>query len=193
MTKDLRTRDAQVTQWYCNVIYKCHQDGTEEAIGMSKAATYGASEDGRTIYRNAWLKRSFYVDGAQQRTCTMYRSRFVLGVAAGALAWVLTKSYVALVAIPSAIILVMSYLFYYRFLTSLELAPDDGASLPRRRMSLVQGLVYGLGGIACSCLMVANAQAQGFAGTTLMVNYVASAAVALFGVWQLLRGLIERG
>lgn len=60
-------------------------------------------------------------------------------------------------------------------------------------MSLVQGLVYGLGGIACSCLMVANAQAQGFASTTLMVNYVASAAVALFGVWQLLRGLIERG
>ena len=41
--------------------------------------------------------------------------------------------------------------------------------------------------------MVANAQAQGFAGTTLMVNYVAAAAVALFGVWQLLRGLVERG
>lgn len=160
---------------------------------MSKAATYGVSEDGRTVYRNAWLKRSFYVDDAQQRTCTMYRSRFVLGVAAGALAWVLTKSYVALVAIPSAIILVMSYLFYYRFLTSLELAPDDKASLPRRRMSLAQGLVYGLGGIACGCLMVANAQAQGFAGTTLMVNYVAAAAVALFGVWQLLRGLVERG
>ena len=87
----------------------------------------------------------------------------------------------------------MSYLFYYRFLTSLELAPDNGTSLPRRRMSLAQGLVYGLGGIACGCLMVANAQAQGFAGTTLMVNYVAAAAVVLFGVWQLLRGLVERG
>ncbi len=126
----------------------------------------------------------------ERARCT---ARFVLGVAAGALAWVLTKSYVALVAIPSAIILVMSYLFYYRFLTSLELAPDNGTSLPRRRMSLAQGLVYGLGGIACGCLMVANAQAQGFAGTTLMVNYVAAAAVALFGVWQLLRGLVERG
>lgn len=161
---------------------------------MSRASSYGIAEDGRAIYRNAWLRHSFYLDASQQRTCTTYRSRYVLGVAAGALAWVFTKSFVALVAIPVAIIVLTSYLFYYRFLTSLEVAPDDSAPIPaRRRISLAQGVVYGLGGIACCCLMVVNARSQGFEGTTLTVNYVAAAAVAVFGVWQLIRGIVERG
>ncbi|MGN0076157.1 MAG: hypothetical protein ACI38Z_04190 [Parafannyhessea sp.] len=161
---------------------------------MNRTATYGVAKDGRAVYSNAWLRHSFYLDASQQRTCTMYRSRYVLGVAAGALVWVFTKSFVALVAVPVALILLMSYLFYYHFLTSLEVAPDDDAALPvRRRMSLVQGIVYGLGGIACCCLMVVNARAQGFTGATLTVNYVAAAAVAIFGVWQMLRGIVERG
>ena|GEM_PF-1111672 len=157
--------------------------------------------NGRVVYYNSFLKKSFYIPYDRRRAYTNLSGRHMIAIALGCIVWGVFKSIPIGLVVGIGSFVVLQVYFYFSFLTSLDLAPNDDsqrktnrgagpfATMPRQRAVRTSIIMLALG-----ALLALNACQQQFVGILLYVNFALAAASMAFGVMgviALLRGETE--
>jgi hypothetical protein len=156
---------------------------------------------GRVIYYNSFLKKSFYIPYDRRRAYTNLSGRHMIAIALGCIVWGVFRSIPIGLAVGIGSFVALQVYFYFSFLTSLDLAPNDDsqrraaqgpgpfAAMPRQRALRTSIIMLALG-----ALLALNAYQQQFVGILLYVNFALAAASMAFGIMcviALLRGETE--
>lgn len=156
---------------------------------------------GRVIYYNSFLKKSFYIPYDRRRAYTNLSGRYMIAIALGCIVWGVLKSVpIGLIVGIGSFVALQAY-FYFSFLTSLDLAPNDDSQrkttrsvTPFAAMSRQRAIRTSVIMLALGALLALNAYQQQFVGILLYVNFALAAASMAFGIMgiiALLRGETE--
>lgn len=151
-------------------------------------------EQGRTIYYNGLLKKSFVLKPSDQRIYTNLSARYFIALAVGVIVWGLSRSIPWGVGLGLLAAVILTAWFYYGFLTKLDVAENvprpmaqqTPFSFAMKTASLERTVMFAVIGIVLGILLILNIQQQGFEGTTLTLNWVLAIGAFVFGAYQLL-------
>lgn len=149
---------------------------------------------GRTVYYNGLLKRSFILGPSDQRIYTNLSARYFIAAAVGIIVWGLSRSVPWGIGIGILTAVILSAWFYYGFLTRLDVtenAPRSHAqqtpfSFAMKSAPLERTVMLAAMGILLGIMLVLNIQQQHFEDLNLTMNWVCAIGAFAFGAYQLL-------
>jgi uncharacterized membrane protein len=155
---------------------------------------------GRIVYTNRLLRRSFFLSGRDLQTYSNISARYAIALTLGILLWAFTKNIPFGILSAVAIAIALDAWFYYKFLTTLDVAPDVAAGSGKERKApfafvmssnpVMDKTIKILIGAALGALLLSNLQQQAYSGTELYLNIALIAISFAFAAIELVTLLV---